>query len=112
MAQPVVHLWRESGEHQEWQPTTLSDLGKDEKFLEQIIADSPELLGLRGSGIKGPFKAFRQLSLETPQGRSIRPDIVFLTASGHAVVVEVKLHSNPDLGKRDVIAQIVDYASS
>jgi hypothetical protein len=42
----------------------------------------------------------------------VYPDIVFLYASGHVVVVEVKRSTNPELKDRAVIAQIVDYASS
>jgi hypothetical protein len=52
------------------------------------------------------------LPLPTPSEREIYPDIVLLTASGHLVVVEVKLGTNTELRNRAVIAQIVDYASS
>jgi hypothetical protein len=50
--------------------------------------------------------------METPAGRSIYPDIVMLAASGHLVVVEVKLSVNSELRDRAVIAQIIDYSSS
>ena len=106
--------WSAPGEFERWSPTTLDQLGKSEEFLEDVLASSPELLLLesRRTGIRGPFKIFRQTSMRTPSGRRISPDIVILAASGHVIVVEVKLSVNPELKDRAVIAQIVDYASS
>ena len=97
-----------------WTPTTLDQVGKDEWFLETILSDNPQLLRLenRLSGIREPYVAFRQLSFNTPQGRSIRPDIVYLTGSGHVIITETKLYKNPELKDRRVIAQVVDYAAS
>ncbi len=104
----------ESGQSITWMPTTLNHLGKSEDYLETVLAESPSLLGLetRRSGIRQPFQVFRQLPLPTPSGRVIYPDIVFLAASGHVVVVEVKLSVNSELRDRSVIAQIIDYAAS
>lgn len=109
----VVRI-QQSGRPQSLAATTLQKLGKSEEVLEAAIADHPSLMGLenRRSGIRGPFKVFRQLSLPTPSERLIYPDIVMLAASGHVVVAEVKLGSNPELKNRAVIAQIVDYAAS
>ena len=45
-------------------------------------------------------------------GCLVYPDIIFLAASGHVIAVEVKLSNNQELRQRDVIAQIIDYASS
>ncbi|MEK6237834.1 MAG: hypothetical protein N2C14_24250 [Planctomycetales bacterium] len=89
-------------------------MGKYEEFLEDALANSPELLLLesRRTGVSGPFKIFRQVSMQTPSGRGILPDIVILAASGHVIVVEVKRYVNPELKDRAVIAQIIDYASS
>jgi hypothetical protein len=103
-----------SGESLAWVPTTLHHLGKSEDYLETVLAETPSLLGLetRRSGIRQPFQVFRQLPLPTPSGRVIYPDIVFLAASGHVVVVEVKLSVNSELRDRSVIAQIIDYAAS
>lgn len=110
--QPIA-LWTASG-GELWEPTTLDRLGKSEAAFEEVLAATPALLGLesRRTGIRGPFRVFRQLSLTTPAGRVIYPDIVLLAASGHAIVVEVKRASNPELRDRAVIAQIIDYASS
>jgi hypothetical protein len=53
-----------------WQPTTLDKLRKDEKFLEDVLSSRLELIGLenRRSGIRSPYKVFRQLTLQTPTG--------------------------------------------
>lgn len=98
----------------QWQTRTLRQLGKDEHFLEEAIGANPPLLGLedRRTQIRGRYAAFHQLSVETPQGRTVFPDIVFLCESGHVVVVEVKLADNPELGDRRVVAQVLDYAAS
>ena len=114
MTQRIIVGTSNKGARQQWLATTLDKLGKDEKFLEDAIVASPELLGLesRRTGIRGPLKSFTQLPLPTPSGREIYPDIIFLTASGHVIVVEVKRYVNPELRDRAVIAQIIDYASS
>ena len=80
-----------------WSPTTLDQMGKNESYLESVIAETPELLRLetRGTGVYGPYAVFRQLRFTTPQAREIIPDILLLSASGDIIVVEVKLSSNP-----------------
>ena len=95
-------------------PTELHRIGKSEEFLENAIVQTPKLLCLesRRTGIREPFVAFQQLPLTTPTGRVVFPDIIFLSASGHVIVVEVKLSINQVLRQRDVVAQIIDYASS
>ena len=97
-----------------WFPSTLNQLGKNERFLEDALASAPELMGLtsRRTGISGPFVQFRQVAMRTPMGRGVHPDLMLFASSGHIIVVEVKLSSNPELRDRAVIAQIIDYASS
>lgn len=109
----AISVWSDGTAHG-WTRTTLDRLGKSESFLEGIVAGQPHLLGLESlrTGIHGPFHAVRQLPLKTPTSRGIYPDIVFFTASGHVIVVEVKLCTNPELRDRQVIAQVLDYASS
>lgn len=94
--------------------TTLRALGKDEATLERLIGEAPHVLGCedRRTHVQGPYAAFHQCAVETPSGELTKPDIVFLTGSGHVVVVEVKLEDNPDLRGRRVIAQLVEYAAS
>jgi len=110
---PIIR-WLPNDTTECWYPTTLDKLSKSEEFLETALSDSPDLLGLtsRRSGIYGPFKIFRQVSMQTPSERRIYPDIVIIAASGHVIVIEVKLYVNPELRDRAVIAQIIDYASS
>jgi hypothetical protein len=97
-----------------WLPTTLDQIGKDEQYLESVIAKTPELLHLetRRTGVYGPYAVFRQLTFYTPQSRQIIPDILLVAASGDIIVVEVKLFANPELRDRRVIAQAIDYAAS
>lgn len=97
-----------------WTPTTIRKLGKDEAYLERLIGKAPELLGLEDprTHVRGPYAAFHQLAVETPSKQSVAPDIVFLTESGHVVVVEVKLADNGELRGRKVIAQVIEYAAS
>ena len=112
MTSPLLH-WREN-DSRSLVPTTLSQLGKSETFLEDILFENPDLLGLDDGiqGIRGPFRCWRQVSLRTPDERIIFPDIVAIAASGHLIVVEVKLGTNDELRSRKVISQIVDYAAS
>ena len=110
----AIAQWNQSGLQDIWVPTELHRIGKNEEFLQRAIERTPELLGLesRRTGIRGPYVPFLELPLSTPTGRLIYPDIVFLTGSGHILIVEVKLSVNSELRDRDVIAQIIDYASS
>src|SRR4051812_45243281 len=95
-------LLSDDGAAETWRPTTLRKVGKDERFLESIISKEPELLGFDPylSAVRGPFVVFRQLSVETPLGKVVRPDLVLFSESGHVVVVELKLEDNPELKDR------------
>ena len=97
-----------------WEPTSLDQLGKLEDYLETALSRTPELLCLetKRTGIYGPFAVFNQLALDTPQGRTVYPDITLLAASGDVVIVEVKRFANPESKDRSVIAQVIDYVSS
>jgi hypothetical protein len=87
----------------------------DEKFLENVIASQPELLGIGNSDddsdVEGPFVAFTQVGLKALNDRIIYPDLILLWQSGHVVVVEVKLIDNPELRDRQVVAQLLEYAA-
>ncbi len=97
-----------------WKPTTLRELGRDETYLENLVAENPEILGLDPyeTGISSTVVAFRQTQLSTPTNRTVIPDIVLLSDSGHIVVIEVKLSDNPELKDRRVVAQVIEYAAS
>lgn len=108
-----ISTWSGADGDKELVRTTCRAIGFNEDFFEARLAAMPSLLGLesRRSGVRGPFCVFRQSQLPTPQGKVVAPDIVFLAASGHLVIVEVKLGDNSELG-RSVIAQIMEYAGS
>ncbi len=103
-----------SNEFKKWESTTLTEIGKNEEFLEDIIAKNPEIIGFDAiqEGIYGPFRTYRQISFNISQGRKVIPDVVILSASGHIILVEVKKYGNPELNDRRVISQILDYASA
>lgn len=113
MYSPIV-IYSEDGVPEIWTPVTLDQLKKDERFLEDALFRTPELLCLqsRSTGVRGPFVPFRQISFSTPQGRQIIPDLLVLSSSGDLIIVEVKRFVNPELSDRRVIAQVVDYAAS
>lgn len=98
----------------DWKPTTWAKLGRREEHLEQIVADNPLVLGLDPyvTGLGSDHVTFRQAVLQSPTGRTLRPDVVILTSTGHLLLVEVKLEDNGELRNRSVIAQIVDYAAA
>lgn len=97
-----------------WQATTLRAQGRNESYLERLIASDPLVLGLDPylTGLGTDFVAFCQTTLQSPTVRPLRPDVVLLSATGHVVIVEVKLEDNPELRDRRVISQIVDYAAA
>src|SRR5215510_8962089 len=103
-----------NGQTRAWKPTTIRELGKNEEYLEGLIGKAPELLGLEDlrTHVQGPYAAFHQLGVETRSGQTVAPDILFLTQSGHVIVVEVKLADSDHLRGRKVVAQILEYAAS
>ena len=94
--------------------TTLHDLNKPEGYLEDFIADNLDVLELEAgkTGIHGPFVIFKQNDLINALEKTVIPDLILFSASGHVVVIEVKLSSNPELKDRKVIAQAIDYAGA
>ncbi len=105
--------WRD-GSIEAWKPTTFRALGKTERSLEDLIAANPELLGLDShrTGIRGPFVVFRRVHLETPQGREIVPDLVLLSQSGHALIIEARLGDSEDLRDRRAVAELLEFATT
>jgi hypothetical protein len=110
----VVLSCDSSGEAVVLRPTTVNSLGHSERFLENVIFNHPEVLGLcsRETGVFGPYLPFRQLVFKTLENRKVIPDIVLLSASGHLIIVEVKLAGNPELRDRRVLSQVIDYAAT
>ena len=114
MATPTIVQEGSDGSFSNLQPTTLDKLGKSEADLESIIASQPHLLELEAQveGIQGPFAIFRQYDLTNSLDLAVVPDLVIFSASGHVIIVEVKLWKNPELRNRKVLAQVMDYASA
>lgn len=110
----VVLSCNSSGEATVLRPTTMNNLGHNEQFLEDVIFNHPEVLGLcsRKTGVFGPYLPFRQLVFKNLENRKVVPDIVLLSASGHLIIVEVKLAGNQELRDRRVLSQTIDYAAT
>lgn len=108
------YLVNQKGVAVAWRRTTLRQVGHDEKYLEALVAADPALLGLDPyeTGVHGKLVAFRQATLESPTGRTLKPDVVILSETGHIVLVEAKLGDNAELRDRRVVAQVVEYAAS
>jgi hypothetical protein len=92
----------------------LRALGHDEAYLESLIAADPLVLGLDPfeTGVHRRLVALRQATLTSPTGRTLKPDVVVFSETGHIVLVEVKLCDNAELRDRRVVAQVVEYAAS
>jgi hypothetical protein len=114
MPTPAIVEYGEDGSTVRLAPTTVRGLGKDEQFLEELIATHPELLELEAisTGIHRPFKVFRQNDFMNALERTVIPDVTIFSASGHVIIVEVKLSDNPELRDRKVLSQVIDYAGA
>ncbi len=88
---------------------TLSGIGNDEKFLENAIRQSPELLGLSGPeslpDTHGDVHRLGRRTLTRQDGKTVKPDILLLSERGSLTVVEVKLSDNPEFRGRGPVAQ-------
>lgn len=109
MAAPIL-LRKLDGSVQHWKATTLREAGLKEADLEATIATDLRCLDLDLR--YGQSFSVRQSSLTSPDGQMLRPDLIAVTDHGDLVVVEVKLLGNVELGRRDVVAQVVDYAAA
>lgn len=88
-----------------------SDTGRDEKWLQCLLFDHPELipLGAINPGDKHRIPVCRELSIPK-EGSTIFLDMLAVTPHGRLVLVEMKLWRNPQ-ARREVVAQILEYAS-
>jgi hypothetical protein len=85
-------------------PMTLSAY-QSEKELEDLLVAHRELLSVEGE------PTLRLVRRQVPLAGAGTADLLFVTAQGQPVVVEVKLAKNPEI-HRQVVAQVVDYASA
>jgi len=76
----------------------------NEKYMQKILAENPELLQEK---FDFPLHLIdRELKIEAGH-----TDIFLIDSQGLPVLVEVKLHTNPQ-SEREVVGQILSYASS
>ena len=80
----------------------------DEKFLQKLIFNEPELLA--DENLDSDYSKLIPLSREVAVS-SGSIDVVYLTPEGRICIVETKLWRNPE-AHRTVIAQIIDYAKA
>ena len=112
MSYPHLYLRARDGKLRCWCATTLQREGLSEVFLEDLIAEDLSALALPAHGIRyTQARSFRQVTLNTADGRKIRPDLIALTDTGHVIIIEVKRLGNPELRGRAVIAQTLDYVA-
>ncbi|TVQ96858.1 MAG: hypothetical protein EA399_14980 [Desulfovibrionales bacterium] len=112
MTNPIIIETNPDGSTVPFVEKSVRALGKNEEYLEEVIASHPELLELEliKNGILP--KVFRQRELKNTLENTVVPDIILLFPTGDVVIVEVKLMDNPELRSRMAIAQIFDYASA
>ena len=109
---PPIAAHGAKGQVLRYEPRTLSDVGRVEADLERMLADEPQLLLLEEAGVHYQnINIATQVSLASPSGRGLVPDILAVTDSGEVIVVEVKKNGNPELNGRDVVAQVIHYAA-
>lgn len=87
------------------------DSGYDEKWLQKLLFANPGLIpiGEIDGGAQGVVPICRELAIPRA-GCSVFLDIFGITPEGKPVLVECKLWRNPQ-ARREVIAQILEYAS-
>ena len=82
--------------------------GHSEQWLQALVAEFPKLLPI--GEIEPGFGELKAICVELPT--SAGPvDNLFLTPEGNIVLVECKLWRNPQV-RREVVAQIMDYAQA
>ncbi len=86
-------------------------IGFDEKWLQSLLWDNPELVPLEeiepGAGKLIPLA--REMALQK-RGSSVFLDMLAVTTRGRIVLIECKLWRNPQ-ARREVVAQILEYAA-
>ncbi len=85
-----------------------ADLRHDEGWLQRLIFNFPQSLPVRD--IDPGFGSLVAVCIELKVGSGFL-DNLFVTESGDLVIVESKLWRNPQ-ARREVVAQIIDYAHS
>jgi len=88
-----------------------ADRGFDERWLQQLLFDHPELVPLERieSGAGSIIPLLREFALPRSSGL-VFLDMLAVTRSGRIVLVECKLWRNPQ-ARREVVAQLIEYAA-
>lgn len=97
-----------SNKYEKLNRVLLSQENLDEGWLQNLLAKHPSALPTADiEPIYAPLFLIGQ-EIQTENGRI---DIMYVTPSGHLVIVETKLWSNPD-ARRAVVGQILEYATA
>jgi hypothetical protein len=80
---------------------------RDEIWFQEKLFQHPELLP--AAEIEPAFHGLKAVAKELPVGPN-SADLLFINPDGCIALVETKLFRNPE-AKREVIAQVIDYAS-
>lgn len=93
---------------QRLQPIEVREKGYDEAWLQELLRKQPRILPV--AQIEPIFYPM------IPIGREVATetgaiDNLFISSRGYLTLVETKLWRNPE-AKREVVAQVIDYASS
>ena len=86
-----------------------SSVYPNEDYLQKILYESPELIPFTSTGT--PRDAKMLTMREFWMKGSGRTDLIVVHATGDISVIECKLATNPEV-KREVIGQVLDYASN
>lgn len=90
------------------QKLSCGELGYNEAWLQSLLARHPELLPV--SEIEPAFERLVCAGREIACSHGYI-DNLYLTAGGDIVLVETKLHANPQ-ARREVVAQALDYVAA
>jgi len=77
----------------------------DERFLQELLADHPELLPV--NSIRSDVGELLCIGREVPVGRG-SIDNLYISTRGYPVIVETKLWRNPE-ARREVFSQTLEY---
>src|SRR5437016_1307577 len=78
----------------------------DERFLQQLLADHPELLPV--SALRDDVGSLLCVGREVPVGAIGSIDNLYLSTAGYPVIVETKLWRSPE-ARREVLSQTLEY---
>lgn len=95
-----------------YQRTSARQVGFQEEWLQQAIAENPELVlaPCRASGLIEEEEQWTFWKREVPVGEAGNIDVLLVSDTGRVAIVETKLAYNPG-ARREVVAQVLEYAT-